>query len=203
MDDKMVMRNGWKFNHSIEVAGTRYLPAFCIPFLVMLYLSVPLIARYQEDMTTAIRWYPWDTEAKLALLSESEDIDRVNQLANEILQQNETCSLAYYAKAMVANCNNNYKKMIQYQKESIARNYFSHEVYLNYAYMLYDGISYATETNNGNVYAMCQKELNALPQYMHATKRMLGKLGKMITDQPDLEIDDEMQKIIELGQCNM
>lgn len=148
-------------------------------------------------MDLAIKWYPWDTEAKLALLSESEDVLKANQMADGILQQNDTCALAYYAKAMVANCNNNYKKMIRYQKKAISRNYFNHDVYLNYAHMLYDGLCYAVETDNDQIYAMCKKELDALPEYMQSAKKRLGKLGKMIHDQPDLELDEEMQKIIE------
>lgn len=186
-------------NRNLRLAGG----ASFLAAIFLLYLSVPLIARYQEKMNLAIQWYPWDTEAKLALLSESEEVGKVNRLADEILQQNDTCALAYYAKAMVANCNNDYKKMIQYQKESIARSYFSHESYRNYAYMLYDGLYYAAETGDEQVYAMCKKEMEKLPSYMESAKKRLGKLGKMIRDQPDLEVDEEMREIMEVQNENI
>lgn len=198
MDDRMIMWKDWKISRTIHIRGKQWLAVSGVLLFGALYLSVPLIARYQEKMDLAIQWYPWDTEAKLALLSESEDARRVDRLADEILQQNDTCALAYYAKAMVANCNNQYKKMIWYQKESIARNYFSHEAYLNYAYMLYDGLYYAAETGNEQVYAMCKKEMEKLPSYMESAKKKLGKLGKMIHDQPDLEVDEEMQEIMKI-----
>ena len=197
MDDRMIIWKDGKISRMINIRGKQWLAVFWVLLFGALYLSVPLIARYQEKMNLAIRWYPWDTEAKLALLSESEDVRRVERLADEILQQNDTCALAWYAKAMAANCNNQYKKMIRYQKESIARNYFSHEAYLNYAYMLYDGLYYAAEAGDEQVYAMCKKEMERLLSYMESAKKRLGKLGKMIHDQPNLEVDEEMQEIME------
>lgn len=186
-----------KAKNALCLSGKKWLIAFFLFFLVGTYLFIPLIARYQNLMEISIHCYPWDTEAKLALLSESEDIDRVDRIADEILQQNDTCALAYSAKATVANCKSDYKKMIQYQKKSIERNYFSHEAYSNYAYMLYDGACYAVETNNEKIYDMCCSEIIKLPSYMERAKKRLGKLGKMIKDQPDLEPDEDMKKMIE------
>lgn len=174
----------------------QWLIVFSILFIAGAYLSVPLIARYRDCTEIAVTWYPWDTEAKLTILSETEDAMKADNLADEILQQNDTCALAYYAKAMAADCNDDYEKMIQYQKKSIERNYFSHEAYSSYAYMLYDGACYALETDNETVYSMCREEILKLPSYMEAAKKRLGKLGKMIHDQPDLEPDEDMQKII-------
>lgn len=198
MDDQVIIHNSKRINKTVYLTGKQWYAVFSVLFLGAIYLSIPLIERYQGQMEIALKWYPWDTEAKLTLLSELEDVERVNQLADEILQQNDTCSLAYYAKAMVANCNNDYKKMILNQKESISRDYFNHEVYTNFMYMLYDGICYSVTTNNEKIYNMCKKEIIALPSYMQSAKRRLGKLGKMINDQPDLTVDKEMEKIIEM-----
>lgn len=186
-----------KWKGSLYLSGKKWLIVFPLFFLAGIYLSIPLIARYQNLMEISIKWYPWDTEAKLQLLSESEDAYSVDQLADEILQQNDTCALAYYAKATVADCNNDYKKMIQYQKKSIERNYFSHEAYSNYAYMLYNGACYAVEKDNDKIYNMCCREIIKLPSYMETAKKRLGKLGKMINDQPDLKPDEDMKKMIE------
>ena len=130
-------------------------------------------------------------------MSETEDVEEAERLANEILHQNDTCSLAYYAKAMAANYTNNYPQMIKYQKEAISRDYFNHEVYVNYLYMLYDGICYAMETDHQEIYTMCRKEIIDVPSYMRSAERQMGKLGRKINDQPDLTVDEEMKRIIE------
>lgn len=200
MDEQMIPWRGKQMDKTLYLKGASWVAVCLALFLGAAYLSVPLIAQYQDQMELAIKWYPWHTEAKLALLSKSEDASRVEKLADEILQQNDTCSLAYYGKAMVANCNNQYKKMIQYQKEAISRDYFNHEVYTNYSNLLYDGISYAMEADDEKIYNMCRKEILALPSYMDSAKKRLGKLGKMIHDQPDLEIDAEMKELIEAVQ---
>ncbi|MCH5267983.1 MAG: O-antigen ligase family protein [Lachnospiraceae bacterium] len=166
-------------------------------FIIGCYFSVPLIARYQNHMEIAVKWYPWDTEAKLKILSELEDTEKADNLADEILRQNDTCALAYYAKAMVADFSYDYENMIHYQKKSIERNYFNHEAYSNYTYMLYNGLCYAIDNDDEAVYTLCSEELLKLPSYMDDAKDRLSKLGKMINDQPDLEPDEDMIKIID------
>lgn len=162
--------------------------------IVCVYFSVPLLAYYNGDAKMAVQWYPWYTEAKLVLLSESEDVDEVEKLADEILKQNDTCALAYAAKAMVAYCEDDYTDVICYQKKAIDRNYYSYEEYNNYAYMLYDGVIFSEKEQT---IQMCKAELYNIPQYLEDAKSRLSKLGAMIDDQPQLEVDEELTMILE------
>ena len=98
---------------------------------------------------------------------------------------------------MAANNTNNCPQMINFQKEAISRDYFNHEVYVNYLYMLYDGICYVMETDHQVIYTMCRKEIIDIPSYMRSAEKQLVKLGRKINNQPDLTVDEEMKRIIE------
>jgi hypothetical protein len=158
------------------------------------YLAVPTLAGYWEQDALAAAVFPWDTEANLKLLSEAEDIDEVEALADRILRQNDTCALAYYAKAVAAYYVDDYDGVITFQKAAIARDYYNYEEYLNYAAMLYDGIAYGADAQTQE---NCREELSRIPDLLDEAKAKQSSLGKKIADQPELEIDDQLQALLD------
>ena len=112
------------------------------------------------------------------------------------ISQNTTCALAYYAKAMVAYCEDGYEEVIYYQKEAIARDYFSYNVYLNYAYMLYEGMAYYEDLDK-RMYDICRTEILHIPDYLKEAEAGISRLGSMIDDQPELSLEEELCGILE------
>ncbi|MCM1233401.1 MAG: O-antigen ligase family protein [Ruminococcus flavefaciens] len=165
-----------------------------VHMLLGIYLFIPGAAEYREDYRLTAWMYPWHTEANLHLLSESEDIAEVERLAKNILKQNDTCALAYYGLAFSAYCRDDYESVIRYQREAIARDYFNYEEYWSYALMLHDGILLSDDENIQN---QCREELINLPSMLEAAKGRVSFLGSHIVDQPELEIDEELQRMIE------
>ncbi len=160
-----------------------------------LYLSVPTVAEYNGNHALAVRIYPWYTDANLYLLSEQEDIGEAERLADRVLAQNDTCALAYYAKAFAAYCRDDYLEVIRYQKKAIDRDYFNYEEYANYATMLYDGVISGTDEE---VRKQCRRELMDIPAQLEAAKNRVSFLGSKIKDQPELELDEGMQDLLSL-----
>lgn len=158
-----------------------------------LYLSIPTVAEYNGNHALAVRIYPWYTDANLYLLSEQEDIGEVERLADRVLAQNDTCALAYYAKAFAAYCRDDYLEVIRYQKKAIDRDYFNYEEYANYAAMLYDGVISGTDEE---VRKQCRRELMDIPAQLEAAKNRVSFLGSKIKDQPELELDEGMQDML-------
>lgn len=167
-----------------------------ILMLFSAYMTVPLLAAYTEQPALAVTWYPWYTEEQLKLLSESEDVEEVDSLADRILSQNSTCALAYQAKAMAAYCRDDYEGVMKWQKEAIARDYFRYEVYLDYAYMLYDGML-CMEKENPVLSGKCREELGRIPEYLSEAEGKISRLGSMIDDQPQLSVDEAMEELLE------
>jgi tetratricopeptide (TPR) repeat protein len=162
-----------------------------------IYIAIPLIAYYNGEAEMAVKFYPWYTEAKLELLSQEDNAKAVDNLADEILAQNDTCALAYYGKAMAAYCQEDYQGVIQYQREAIARDAFRYEEYLNYAVMLKDGMTYY-EDKDEEMYQLCCQEIGEIPKLIQQAKDRVSKLGSMIDDQPELSIDPELYGILHL-----
>lgn len=160
-----------------------------------IYLTIPLMAAYLEHPDIAVKWYPWYTEEQLKLLSKSEDVDEVDAMADKILAQNDTCALAYQAKATVAYCYDDYANMIQWQKEAIARDYFNYDVYVDYASMLYDGAEQLGDTDP-ELAQECIDELKNIPDYLKEAQSKVSRLGTMIDEQPQLSVDDTLSELL-------
>lgn len=183
----------WK---QVFVKRGRILALLGVLVLPAVYMTVPMLAAYMEKPSLAVSWYPWYTDEQLKLLSESEDVEEVDALADRILKQNATCALAYQAKAMTAYCLDDYEGVIKWQKEAIARDYFRYEVYLNYAYMLYDGMV-SMEEEDPALSKKCARELARLPEYLNEAKGKISRLGSMIDDQPELSVDEALAELLE------
>ena len=158
-----------------------------------IYFSLPLFAEFIDNHEVANKLYPFYTEAKIALLSDTDDTDKAAKLSNEIISQNKTCALAYYAKAMLADFDGDYKKMIEYGKKAIELDYFNIEEYSNYTLLLYDGLI------NGTIedYVLCSEEMYKMEDYMNAALNKLSPLGKKIKDQPELSLTEDMKLILD------
>lgn len=197
MNDVSPGKAGSRFLAGFQVNG-RVLSVMCAAMAgLCIYIAVPAMAEYCSDYELAADIYPWHTEAKLHLLSESDDIDEVERLADQILKQNDTCALACYGKAYTAYCRDDYREMISFQKKCIARDYFNYEQYVNYAAMLCDGIRYA---NDETMRRMCRKELKQIPALLEQAKQKLSYLGARIADQPVLEVDGRLEMLLEEGK---
>lgn len=161
------------------------------------YIAVPTIAYYCDDVELAVEAYPWYTEAQLVLLSKSQDAAEVERIADDILKRNDTCALAYQAKATVAYCEDDYEEVIKWQKEAIARDYFNYEEYLNYAYMLYEGMVYGQD-HSEKVWKACYEELMEIPDMLERAKKKVSEMGKMIDDKVELDTEEELQQILDV-----
>lgn len=166
-----------------------------ILMLFSAYMTVPLLAAYMEQPSLAVTWYPWYTEEQLKLLSQLENVEEVDALADRILSQNDTCALAYQAKAMTAYCRDDYEGVMKWQKNAIERDFFHYEVYLDYAYMLYDGML-CMEEEDPVLSEKCREELGRIPEYLSEAEGKISRLGSMIDDQPQLSVDEAMAELL-------
>jgi hypothetical protein len=165
--------------------------------IVCLYFFVPLTAYYYDQYALAAAWYPDYTQAQLHLLSETEDEDRAEKLADHILKKNRQATLAYDAKAMVAYIRDDYISVIDYKKQAIRTDKFSKQEYEEYAMYLLEGIEYYGENGNTKKMQTCIEELEKIPELIDTAKDSISSFGKNIKDQADLELEEEITEAIQ------
>lgn len=192
----LIMTDVVPIKRSFDISVKAVFIPLIIVMIICVYISIPLIAFYNDDSAVAVKMYPYYTEAKLTELSKTYSVDEAEKLADEIIGQNDTCALAWYAKATAAYMEDDYIHVIEYQREAIFKEPFNREFYDSYEYMLNDGVEYyknmigvnpEKSTEYEEKLALVINELDELPRYKEGAKNRLSKWGLMIDDQPEFD----------------
>lgn len=173
----------------VAVAGV--LSAIC------LYMTFPLGMYGAGNYTGAFKMYPPYTDAQIAILAQTQDMDTAENLANTILAENDTVALAYTAKAQIAYSQGNYKKMADYGKGAIARNPFDSQEYLSYLSLLNEASGQVQGNQDSSMekyLVACMKEV---PELIKKNKERVSFLGKKIDDKVEIDLDKELLQEIE------
>lgn len=148
----------------------------------LFYISIPLALAYGDYNRLALQFYPWETNAKLAILSEVSEEEEAERLAEEILEQNETCSLAYDALAVVAVNEARYEDAVAYMKKSIEYNRFEPQGYEQLEWLLQQIVEQEV-VENTEYYLM---EYDALQTLKEENRNAVSYFGKKIRDKVEL-----------------
>ena len=171
--------------------GARRTTAFVLGG-VCLYLSVPLSLYALGNMEKAVAWYPAYTDARLALLSVEEDPVKAEQLADTILEQNDSAFLAYDAKAQVAFQNGQWEDMMRYKKCAIARNKYNADEYMDYLIMLNEVLLYSQEQSDVELQDKTIAEMEQLVSMVAENEATVSFLGKKIDDRVQIALPEDI-----------
>lgn len=160
----------------------------CIGF----YMAVPLSMYAMGKMEKAVFWYPAYTDASLALLSVQENPEEAEKIADRILKQNDTASLAYDAKAQVAFQNGEFEDMMFYKKQAIERNKYDANEYMDYLTMLNEVLLYSQEQSDGEWQAKIIKEMEQLLTQIEKNEATVSNLGKKIDDRVEIALPEDI-----------
>lgn len=170
--------------------------SFCVAAAVSLYMGTSLMLGHLGSKTLADALYPYNTQNKLSLLAQTEDMKTANQLAEEILSQNTSFYAPYSIRARYAYSQGDFGAVIQNGRAALERNPFDHREYEAYCQMLMTGIDLYQKAGNTQSAEICRKELLAAYKQLTSNGDRLSALGKMINDQPVLVLSPEVQEYI-------
>lgn len=153
-----------------------------ILLLPLLYISIPLTLSYFDNSDACIALYPFETNEKLKLLSSTQDEMQASALADEILMQNPTCSLAYDAKAIVSINNGLYPEAIYFLNQSIHYSRFYPQAYEQLEWLLTQIIEQGV-TDNNDFYI---EEYNKLQKLKQKNQDAVSYFGKKINQKVNL-----------------
>jgi len=162
-----------------------------------LYFSVAQGLYYAGDYAAATKIYPNFTEAKVKMLTQTEDADEMCILANEILDLSEANSLANSAKANYFFAKGDVVSALAQMKLAIEKAPFSYEEYEKTAYILQTAIGMYENAGDSQSADYCKSELIALSDNLENLKNEISFLGSRIVDKPTTEFPKEIKDYIE------
>ena len=174
--------------------------SFCVVALASLYIGTALMLAHMGSRQVADALYPYNTQNKLTLLEQTEDLETANDLADDILKQNTAFFGPYSIKAKYCYSKGDFVGLIQNQRAALERNPFNHTQYEAYCKMLLKGIELYQKAGDSNSASICKQELLAVEKQLEANAQRLSRLGKMIKDQPVTELSEAVRaQIRQLG----
>lgn len=103
-----------------------------LSFCLFLWMGTGTFLEYCGKCQRALRVNPWLTMSKMKKLSVVESIEEAEQLADDILQQNEEVGQAYSIKAQISYEREDYKAFIKYGRQEIKCQKYRSVIYENY-----------------------------------------------------------------------
>ncbi len=171
--------------------------AFVLLAVISIYIGAALMLSHMGQTALSDRLYPYNTQNKLKILSQTEDLTQANELADAILEQNTTHFAPYSAKAKYSYSKGDFSALIQYKQQVFVQKPFAYAEYEEYCQMLINGIALYQQMGDQNSIKICKKELIATQKLLEENRNRLSKLGSMIADQPITELPDALQAYID------
>ena len=170
---------------------------FAVVAAVSLYMCAALGLAYFEVRDAAQALYPFHTSSMLQMLEQELDLGRANELADQILAQNDHCFGAYSVKSKYAYSQGDFGQVIQYKRLALAENPFEQKEYEEYCRMLMNGIGLYEQKGDTQSVQICQQELVAVKAQFDANRDRLSYLGSRIDTQPVLTLPEDVVSYID------
>jgi hypothetical protein len=153
------------------------------------YFTIPFVMEYIGDYEMAVKFYSGYTEAKCSLLLETEDANKVSELADDILASNAHVSEAYDAKSLVAYSEGDIEKFCLYKEKVLELDKYDITQYEDYVLLLYEAAMEAYDIGDEELVDFCFERADSVPQkLLEELKENTSPLAYKIQDQPVFEM---------------
>lgn len=166
--------------------------ALTLLFALNTYMSIHLALSHFKLEKQANRLYCWNTENKFAMLEKETDINYANEVADEILKQNQCSYIPYSVKAKFFYSKGDFSSLIENKNVVFEMNPFGYEEYEEYCRMLINGVYLYQRVGDEGSVKYCQQELINTNNKLLENSERLSYFGKHIKDQPEIELPKEI-----------
>ena len=162
---------------------------------VWIGLSASLTYAGNDSLAAAV--YPWNTLSNLELLTQTTDAQELDELADQILEQNESAALAWDAKALYAYSQGDFGSFISYKKEAIASSRYSIDEYEDYFEKLVIGVELYTQAGDTYSANVCLEEIENIQSMLEELESETSALAFRLDDTPVFVMPDEYYAYLE------
>ena len=133
----------------------------------------------------------------MEILTESESVEDMEKISDQILVMNPTNSLAVNAKGRVSYSKGNFGDMIRYKLQALEYYRYNLSEYLDYFNMLYVGYQLYIENNDMDSAQICVDHILEIPDMLEEVSKETDPIAYNIDDKPELELPEEYQMILQ------
>ena len=146
--------------------------------------------------TASLRVTPFHTDALTTTLASSATTGEAAELADRILELNDSCSIAYSAKANEALSQGKILAMTEYKEQAIRTARYSVAEYCDYFDKLYAALQLYQRAGDSSSAAYCLEKLLSIPDMMEQVPTA-GAIFASATDSNKLMLPDPYQTILD------
>jgi len=181
-----------KLKSSVYVRSICYvLAAFCL----WLGAAAGLYRWGKYEM--AVKIYPGCTDAWISMLTQTDNAEDMENIADKVISKNKSVSMAYSAKAKAAYAKGDFENMIFFKQQAISLSKYRLDEYLDYFDMLYVGIQLYTANGDMNSAEYCRQRMLEIPDMLQKVLDETDDLGWKINDQPELVLPEVYLEILD------
>jgi len=155
-----------------------------------LYIGVVSTLSYFGVAESAVALFPYDTFSNVSLLMETDDIQTLEALSDNILKMNSSVSIAWDAKANVAYTDGDFEKVITYKTAAISLAKYSLEEYLDYFEKLKVGRELYIAAGDKTSADICKDEILGIKDKIDVVLASTSEIAWKVKHLPELELPD-------------
>lgn len=161
-----------------------------------LYIGVGSTLYYSGKTEASVKVYPWNTQARMELLTEAETAEEMDEQADAILALNDTVALAWDAKAEAAYSRGDFGAVIDAKNNALANTKYIRSEYVDYFNKLAVGYQLYLQAGDTKSAQICLDEIIGIHSRIDRVLAATDELAWKITDKPYLVMPDEYNDFV-------
>lgn len=163
---------------------------------ISIYLGTDSALYYLKMYQQSAVLYPGNTNAWMEMLTEAEDVDEMDSIADKILERNPDNPLANNAKSRAAYAEGDFGEMMECKEKALLYYRYNLSEYLDYFNMLYVGYQLYMQNGDPASAEICLGKMKGIPDMLEAVADGTDPLAYEINDKPELELPEEYWEVI-------
>ena len=181
----------------LRLPGKGTVPVLASAVLVIVYFGVAQGLQWLGADRAAVRLYPANTNARIALMSECDDIGLANEWAGQIIARNTYVAETYRVRAGYAYSTGDIAGFIENGYAALSLDPYDTEAFADYGEKLLAVIRRGRETGDMQLVRRCEQALGDMRVLMEATKDKTSALAWRIDDKPDFSLPKELTEYMQ------
>lgn len=172
-------------------ADLKWVVSFSLITVCSIYLGMVSMLTELEKFETANQVYPWNTFAKMRLMENGSNDAEMTGYAEAIIEGNKYVAEAWDVLAYDGYRDGDYAKMINCKRKAIECNRYTIDEYIDYFYLLKNGVSRYMEEGDEESAKVCADEILKINTCLQELESETDSLAYRLADKPQLEMPEE------------